>query len=154
MAAFTTLPEASRPIETELEPIRYALLGDILPGTATGIEPARLADFKADHHDLLVSFRNRVEHKAIECAQVADGRLRDAMLGRVRGELANDLNEIERRMVERRWPLAARCALGVAVAALGLADLAVSGGNNVRPDRQLARPGWVGGRRVPRTASA
>jgi hypothetical protein len=106
MAAFTKLPEASRQIETELEPIRYALLTEILPGPATGIEPKSLADFKADHHDLLVSFRNRLEQKAIDCAQVTDGRLRNAMLERVRGELADDLNEIEQRMGERRWPSA------------------------------------------------
>jgi hypothetical protein len=128
IAAFTTLPEEDRQIGTELEPIRYALLRDILPGPATGIEPARLAEFKADYHRLLTGFRNRVEQKAIDCAQVADRRLRDAMVERARRDLAAELDEIERRMSERQWPLAARGALGVAVAALGLADLAVTGG--------------------------
>jgi hypothetical protein len=128
MAAFTTLPEEERQIGAELEPIRYALLRDILPGPAAGIEPGRLAEFKSDHDRLLTGFRNRVEKKAIECAQVADPRLRDAMVDQVRRELALEIEEIERRMSERQWPLAARGALGVAVAALAIADLAVAGG--------------------------
>ena len=129
IAAFTALPEEDRQIGTELEPIRYALLRDILPGPAAGIEPARLAEFKAEHEHLLIGFRNRVERKAIECAQVADHRLRAAMVDGARVDFASELDEIERRMNERRWPLAARGALGVAVVALGNADLATTGGS-------------------------
>jgi hypothetical protein len=128
VAAFTTLPEEDRQIGTELEPIRYALLGDILPGPAAGVEPATLAQFKNDHHHLLTGFRNRVERKAIDCAQITDRRLQQEMVGHARHELIAEIDEIERRMGERQWPLAARGALGVVIAALGVADLAVSGG--------------------------
>ena len=128
IAAFTTLPEDDRQVGTELEPIRYALLEDILPGPAVGIEAARLSEFKAEYRQLLTGFRNRVEQKTIDCAQVADRRLRSEMVQLARRELAREVDEIERRMTERRWPLAARGGLSVAVAALGLADLVVTGG--------------------------
>jgi hypothetical protein len=129
LAAFTTLPEPSRPIGTELDPIRYALLRDILPGPAAGIEPELLAAFKHDHRDLLIRFRGRVEDKVTECAREDDPRLRDRVVESARRELADELREIESRMGERRWPLAARGALGVVVAAAGLSDLVITGGS-------------------------
>jgi hypothetical protein len=61
MAAFTTLPEKDRSIETELEPIRYALVENILPGPTGDIDVPKLAKFKAEHRQLLVPFRQRVE---------------------------------------------------------------------------------------------
>jgi hypothetical protein len=128
IAAFTTLPEKDRAIATELEPIRYALLSEVLPGPAAGIEPARLAEFRAEHLELLTGFRNRVEREARQCAQATDPRLRQELVDGTRIDLAAEIEEIERRMSERRWPLAGRGALGVAAGALGLLDFAVSGG--------------------------
>jgi hypothetical protein len=116
-------------VDTELEPIRYALLRDILPGPAALIEPARLAEFKADHQNLLNRFRICVEEETIACAQEADRRLRDKKVATVRAKLKIELDEIEQRMRERRWPIGLRGALGVAIAALGVADLAVTGGS-------------------------
>jgi hypothetical protein len=130
IAAFTALPEHDRQVGTELvEPIRYALLRDVLPGPAAGVEPARLAAFKADHEQLLTRFRRRVERGAIECAQESDLRLRAARVAMVKDELKSELDEIEARMNEQRWAMAARGAIAVAVAALGIADLAVTGGS-------------------------
>jgi hypothetical protein len=128
IAAFTTLPEEDRAIATELEPIRYALLSEVLPGPAAGIEPARLAEFRAEHLELLTGFRNRVEREARQCAQATDPRLKQEMVNGARTDLAAEIEEIERRMCERTWPLAERAALGVAAGALGLLDIAVSGG--------------------------
>jgi hypothetical protein len=128
IAAFTTLPEEDRAITTELEPIRYALLTEVLPGPAAGIEPARLAEFRAEHRELLTRFRHRVEREARKCAQATDPRLQKEMVDGARTDLAVEIEEIERRMGERTWPLGGRGALGVAAAALGLLDFAVSGG--------------------------
>lgn len=126
--AFKTLPEQDRQIDTDLQPIRYAMLSDILPGPVAGVEPARLAEFKHAHADLLGRFRTRVERKIIEYAQVADNRLRVKAIAAGRDELEEELVEIEQRMNERRWPMVVRGAVGIVIAALGLADLAVTGG--------------------------
>lgn len=132
MAAFTALPEEKRTLGTELEPIRYALLRDILPGPATSIAPAQLAAFKATHGPLLRRFRIRVGRAVLECARIDDRpALRDGMVAQLRSELVEDLVEIERRMGERRWPIAARGALGVAVAALAVADTVLTGATAV-----------------------
>jgi hypothetical protein len=128
IAAFTQLSEEDRQIGTELDPIRYALLRDILPGPAVKIEPANLANFKADFHPLLSAFRNRVEQTTIDCAQVNDRRIRDEKVRQARDSFAAEIDEIEWRMTERHWALAPRGALGVAIAALGIADLALTGG--------------------------
>ncbi|MDX6506324.1 MAG: hypothetical protein QOG06_968 [Gaiellaceae bacterium] len=128
VAAFTTLPEADRPPATDLEPIRYALLTDILPGPEIALDPRRIVEFKADHAALLLRFRSAVENAVLECARFDDGRLRQAKLERTRLDLKEELEEIERRMRERGWPRIVRGAVGVAGAALGVADLALSGG--------------------------
>jgi hypothetical protein len=128
MQAFTALPEGNGSVDTDPEPIRYTLLRDILPAPAAGIEPAELAQFKADHRSLLNNFRIRVEDAIIVCARETDLRLRDLEIANARRKLKAELDEVEGRMRERRWPMAARGALGVAIAALGLADIAVTGG--------------------------
>ncbi len=127
--AFTVLPENGRPIDSDLQPIRYALLRDVLPGPAAGIEPGRLAEFKTEHSELLTRFRTRVERNVSDCAQIGDDRLRSKEIDTARAELKDEVDEIERRMSERRWPMALRGALGVVIAALGIADLAVIGGS-------------------------
>lgn len=128
ISAFTTLPTQDRPIDTDLQPIRYALLRDILPGPAAGVEPARLAAFKHDHAELLTRFRIRVEKLVEDLAQVPDQRLQAKMVETVRSELNVELVEIERRMSERRWPMAVRGAIGIVIAALQVAAAAATGG--------------------------
>lgn len=128
LAAFKGLPDGERHIDTDMHPIRFALLDHILPGPAAGVEPARLAEFKNEHADLLTRFRTRVERGVIDCAQVSDERQRAKHVSTVRAELTDELVEIERRMSERRWPTVVRGSVGVVIAALGIADLAATGG--------------------------
>ncbi len=129
MAAFTTLPEQERQINTELDPIRYALLENVLPGPAGTINVPKLAAFKADHQQLLKPFRNRVEKEVFDCAQIADMRFRAEGEKRAQSRLLEELCEIEARMNERKLGPLVRGSLGVVAPALGLADALIGGGS-------------------------
>lgn len=129
MAAFTTLPESARAIETELEPIRYALLKDILPGPSDPIDISKLADFKAENRGLLAPFRNEVEQETLRCAQVPDPRLRDKQLELARTRLVEGAREIETQMSKRKFGAVVRGSVGVAAAAFTVADAILSGGS-------------------------
>lgn len=124
--AFKPLPDHDR-LGTERQSIRFELLRDILPAPAGGIEPARLAEFKEDHKELLTTFRRRVEAEAIQCAGQPDDRDRAALMNVARNGLKQELTEIEERMKERRWTVV-WSAVGVVAAALTVADLAFTGG--------------------------
>ena len=125
--AFKPLPEHDRLLDTKRHSIRFELLRDILPAPAGGIEPARLAEFKEDHKELLTNFRRRIEAEAIHCAGQSDDRDRADLMNAARDGLKQELAEIEERMKERKWTVV-WSAVGVVAAALTVADLAFTGG--------------------------
>ena len=131
MAAFTTLPEQDRQINAELEPIRSALLDDVLPGPTSEIDFGKLAKFKAKHRELLLSFRRCVEREAVGCAQIDDPRLRTRQVEIAHATLADQVREIEGRMSERRLGPVTRGTIGVVAASLTVADLVVTGGSTL-----------------------
>jgi hypothetical protein len=129
MAAFTTLPEWQRSAGTELGPIRSALLKNILPGPVRVLDVPRLADFKADNHELLTTFRSHVEKEVFDCAQTPDSRFRAAREELAQDRLIEGCREVEARMNERRLGPLVRGTLGVVAPALGLADTIIGGGS-------------------------
>jgi hypothetical protein len=129
MAAFTTLPEKYRELTPEIEPIRYALLEDILPGPSREIDVPKLAEFKAEYQQLLIRFRNRVERETIDCAQITDPRFRAKQAELARKTLADEVREIEQRMSQRKLGPISRGAIAIAAPAVALVDLVLTGGS-------------------------
>jgi len=80
------------------------VLEGILPAPAAGIPARELAGFKERYAGLLPRFRRRVETFLIEASQIPDKNLADYRIRLFKDELQDEIEEIEARMHERRWP--------------------------------------------------
>lgn len=89
-----------------LDRMRGALLRHVLPSPAEIIDPGDLAQFKADHSDLLRRLRQHVEAELLDCAREPDEELRDRLLELSGQRLASQVDEVRRRMDEHGWPSA------------------------------------------------
>jgi hypothetical protein len=129
LAVFADLPKGAGGTTAPHESIRTVILADVLPAPTASIPPAELAKFKTDHHDSLVGFRTAVEQSVISAAAIDDVRLRAEKVKLTRQELEGQLEEITRRMQERRWRRIGLGTLGaVAASAFALADAVVTHG--------------------------
>ena len=100
------LPQATSQLrKMPLMPLRKLLLEGILPGPTAAIEPARLADFKAQHKSELQRFRREVEDKISELAVIADDDDRHRRLGDIARNMRESIRELAARMQQQRnWP--------------------------------------------------
>jgi hypothetical protein len=99
----------------EREPLRKAILRNILPTPARAIEPERLAEFKAKHRDELRRFRIEVEDRLFELSGHWDDQYRNELLQRIVDRMRENIRELTARMQEQKgWPhieLAGLCAI-------------------------------------------
>jgi hypothetical protein len=98
-----------------LDGARAAVLRDVLPVPQGPVDVRDLALFKERHRDLLRSFRRDVEHAVLRCATEPLPDLRARIVRAEASDLTDRVEEIRRRLEERRWPttagtLCAACA--------------------------------------------
>jgi uncharacterized protein YnzC (UPF0291/DUF896 family) len=88
-----------------------------------------LAEFKEARRDLLRRFRQDVEKAVMKAASIDDDGLRDEFLRQTKDAFADQIDEIHRRMTERRWrKVSAGAVAGVVGGGVVLADGVTTGG--------------------------
>jgi len=92
---------------TRFDETRGALLEQILPSPARLIRPHELLAFKERHQPLLKGLRRQVEEIVLKCAQEPDPYIYGRLLRAGQDELVDAVDEVRRRLAERRWPTAA-----------------------------------------------
>jgi hypothetical protein len=91
---------------TRFDRTRGALLEEILPSPAQLIRPQELVAFKERHESLLRGLRRQVEQIVLKCAQEPDPYLYARLVRAGQDELVDGVEEVRRRLAERRWPTA------------------------------------------------
>jgi hypothetical protein len=97
-------PAAPEPIADKLNDLRAAILEQTLPAPSEQIDPDELVDFKANYGHLLKRFRARVEAVTASAAAITDSESRRVNLQAQTADMQSEIEEIRRRMSERRWP--------------------------------------------------
>jgi hypothetical protein len=85
------------------QPLRISILDKILPIPNHPIEPAVIRAFKEKHHEMLISFRRRVERELIMAASISDRDLCQRHLDIFAEEAAESIQEIQASMRDARW---------------------------------------------------
>lgn len=108
------LPQS--PAEMHEHLLRRLILDNILPAPSKAIDPARLAEFKAEHKPELQRFRREIEDKISELSIIGDDEDRQKRLGDILGNMQESIHELAARMRESNWP---RLDLGTLFAIVG-----------------------------------
>jgi hypothetical protein len=136
--AFTALPTRERTLEGQLAPIRTEILSGVLPAPVDPVKPRELAEFKERHRPLLKGFRTAIEQCVVAAAAIDDPHLRARKVELIKAELKGQQEEITRRMEEQNWRrIGVGSLVGVAAAAVVVADAVVTGGSLTRAGASL-----------------
>lgn len=121
--------------------LRMGVLEAVLPGPAEDIPVADLVAFKERYADPLARFRRHIEAQLLDLALVPDAAAREAKLGFLKAELADELEEIQTRM-RSRWP---RLVFGTLCNVLGAAiPVGTAMATGALPVAGAALPGLIG----------
>ena len=117
LAPFADTESADDPIALS-NALAMRVLEGVLPGPAESVPVAELVAFKEAHGALLAGFRSRLESHLLDIAAISDEPLRERKLLILTEELQAELDEVEVRMNDRRWP---RIVFGTLCGVLGAA---------------------------------
>lgn len=104
-----------------LDHLRGAVLRGVLPAPNESISLKELVKFKEKNRPLLQALRREVEAHVVTCAQEGDPELRRRLAQGFSADLAEQAEEVRRRMDERRWPTAQGVVCGLLEGSPGLA---------------------------------
>jgi len=141
LATFTHASNGSNDPIRLLHELRAGVLESMLPAPAEPVSVAELASFKERYGSQLSSFRRAIEDRLVDLALVEEEWARARKLEIYHEELRVQLDELQARMQERRWPkivFGAVCGL-VAAAIPGVRE--VVAGHPV--EAGLAAPGLI-----------
>jgi hypothetical protein len=151
---FATIPEANGDIKAQKELIWSEIIAGILPAPVERVSPAKLAEFKERHRDLLRRFRTAIDDLVISIAMIPDPRWRAERVESSMKGLMMQRDEIIARMNEGRWRRIGLGALGAVVCgSIALADAILTGGMLTQASTSLGLVSAVyaayGGARTP-----
>lgn len=100
---FSVFLSGRQSIESELEPLRHALLEEAFPAPTAPLNAEDILNFKRKHQDDLPRLRSWVEQKVTAIADMRDAALREKQLFEVKRELTQETNRIRSNMTQHGW---------------------------------------------------
>jgi hypothetical protein len=88
--------------QSDATSVRRLILKQILPAPSNQVSAADLFDFKARHKEALVRLRRQVEDKTSELVAIKDDQSRAERLAFLTADFRETIDELERRMRERK----------------------------------------------------
>lgn len=105
---FTAYPDHGQFISSKKDAVasefRRILLRDLLPAPARGVSAEEISEFKDKYSSQLHRFRRRIELFLLDTEIIEDTYVRDERIQHFRSELEDEIQDIQERMHERRWP--------------------------------------------------
>lgn len=80
------------------------LLGEVLPAPSRPVSVLEIERFKRKHGDQLGRFRRRIETELLRLADINNPELRKRSLRLFKEELSEEIEDLERKMKEWKWP--------------------------------------------------
>lgn len=100
------------------------LFGELLPVPMSPVSAKEIRDFKETHHDLLKSFRRRIEQSSLQVAGSPTGFFADRTTDLLIDEMRDDVRQIRERMEQRHWSVRPARLLGLVPVVQSISDIA------------------------------
>jgi hypothetical protein len=102
--AIASLTSPADVVDSDLENLRLAVLEDILPAPAAALPVIEIELFKRRHGEKLKKFRRSIEIELTQIADMTDPALRHRRLELFKEGLVDEIEEIQAKMRESKWP--------------------------------------------------
>jgi len=104
LSVFSNSPQSFLAPRSLIDQLRITVLEGVLPAPSGGIPVHEMVAFKDKYSSLLKRFRRHIESSLVDVARITDKDLRDRKLCLLQDGLREQIDEIQARMNERKWP--------------------------------------------------
>ena len=104
LAKLTSFIAPENLLEKSLDALRLDVLEDVLPAPSRPVPVIEIERFKGKYGDQLSRFRRKIEMELMRLVDINSSELRKRSLQLFKEDLAEEIEDLESKMKESRWP--------------------------------------------------